>query len=59
MNMEEKRGPRVLKFELLSSCVSVDFWMTLSKKKLETFGLDASAKKIAGSYSTGKNDAHC
>ncbi|GAU90815.1 hypothetical protein RvY_03179-2 [Ramazzottius varieornatus] len=53
--MDDKPGPRVLKFELFASCVSVDFWMTLSKKKLETFGLDASAKRISGSYTTGNS----
>ena len=50
----EVRGPRVLQFELFSSCVDAGFWSALTKKKLDVYGLDETTKNIHGYYSIGK-----
>ncbi|OQV14553.1 Ubiquitin-like modifier-activating enzyme ATG7 [Hypsibius exemplaris] len=49
----EVRGPRVLQFELFSSCIDSGFWSALTRKKLDVYGLDETAKSIHGYYSIG------
>ena len=40
----------LLQFVPFASAIEVGFWHKLTRKKLEEFKLDDSARKIAGSY---------
>ena len=40
----------LLQFVPFASAIEVGFWHKLTRKKLEEFMLDDSARKIAGSY---------